>query len=162
MMKWGIFTNNFSRKYTTFVLAPCIVAFLCSSVSFILYNNFCISLFQFVWISVGIIPVLGLSLALLKPTPSSIVEESKKRDEPLLEKTCHRQIICQVIFQSIIIIVTLIFGQRFIPEDRDDVDDMIGDDWAAKYHTSARKTVCSGVSDDIFQSRALMYIRVFE
>ena len=49
--------------------------------------------------------------------------------------------------------MTLIFGNRFIPEDSDDIDSIIGTDWAAKYNSASMKTVCTGISDDIFNFR---------
>jgi hypothetical protein len=36
--------------------------------------------------------------------------------------------------QVIIMLIVLFFGPSFIPEDRDGVDDIIGDNWSAKYH----------------------------
>ena len=44
----------------------------------------------------------------------------------------------------------LFFGHYFIPESEDEVDGIIGDDWAAKYLSSGKRTICWGIKENIF------------
>lgn len=53
-------------------------------------------------------------------------------------------------------------GPKFIPEDSDDIDSIIGDNWSAKYNSESRSIICSGVYDNIFENRAEVYTPVFE
>ena len=63
----------------------------------------------------------------------------------LLLKQNVRFISSQVILQVLILVILLFFGQNFIPESIDGLDNLIGDNWAAKYHSITRKTVCLGL-----------------
>lgn len=69
MILWSHFFHLFCKKYLVFGLTPCLVAFISSCISFILYNSFCINLFQFVWVSAIVCPLLGLTF-LLRDYPS--------------------------------------------------------------------------------------------
>ena len=55
-----------------------------------------------------------------------------------------KHIISQAIFQLTILIALLFFGQYFIPEYADDLDDLLGGQLTLKYHNGNKKTVASG------------------
>jgi Ca2+ transporting ATPase len=45
-----------------------------------------------------------------------------------------KHIVGQAIFQIIVLILLMFFGQHFIPEYADDFDNQIGQDLSAKYY----------------------------
>lgn len=56
---------------------------------------------------------------------------------------------CQIIYQIIVLIVVVFFGHMLIPEDMDDVDKIIGNDWSAKYNDDTKTTIAWGVKESI-------------
>lgn len=161
MMLWSNCFHLFCKKYIVFALTPCLVAFASSCISFILYNNFCIHLFQFVWVSAVVCPLLGLTFLLKDPPSLDALQDMKRKDGQLLDKISHRQISSQVVAQILLIMIVLALGPKFIPEDPDDIDAIIGDNWSAKYNSQSRSTICSGVYNNIFQYGSQMYSDVF-
>lgn len=59
----------------------------------------------------------------------------------------------QVITQVCLILIVLIFGPTFIPEEMDKIDEIIGSNWSAKYNRLDKLTVCSGIYNSIFNNR---------
>lgn len=54
--------------------------------------------------------------------------------------------------------IVLLFGPYFIPEDVDEVDEIIGDNWQAKYFTASKQTICSGIKTSIFNNSQPVYL----
>lgn len=55
------------------------------------------------------------------------------------------------------ILVVLFFGPSFIPEQIDFIDEIIGDNWGAKYSTQYKNTICTGIYNDIFEAQSPVY-----
>lgn len=66
----------------------------------------------------------------------------------------------QVITQVCLILIVLIFGPTFIPEEMDRIDEIIGSNWSAKYNGLDKLTVCSGIYNSIFNNRVEIYTLV--
>lgn len=74
MMQWSSFFHGFCRKYIVFAFTPCLTAFATSTASYLLYNNFCVTLLQLCWFSAVICPILGLTFALGEPTSADAID----------------------------------------------------------------------------------------
>lgn len=77
LVVWSYVFFVFCRKYIVFSLVPCFVAFTSSLISFLLFDSFCITLIQLVWVLAIICPIVGMTLVFAKPPSLENFEEMR-------------------------------------------------------------------------------------
>ena len=89
----------------------------------------------------------SLALATEPPNTEELLKTSPvNKNDGLITKTMFKHVIGQTIFQLTLLLFLLIQGQHFLPEFKDEFDDLIGTDLSAKYHNGqAEGTMTSGL-----------------
>ena len=68
-----------------------------------------------------------------------------QKDSPLLSGSMKKQIVSQLIWQTLVLLLVMFTGHQWIPEVSDEMDSIIGSNWSAKYHSVEKTLVANGL-----------------
>jgi Ca2+ transporting ATPase len=89
----------------------------------------------------------SLALATEDPHESILLRKPYSRDDYIVSNTMKKNIVGQSIYQIAVLVVLIFFGETFIPEERDALDDQtlyIANPQYKWYNGVVGGTVCSG------------------
>ncbi len=77
---------------------------------------------QMLWVNLIMDTFASLALATEPPHPKLLDRKPHNRDEYIVSKRMMKHILLQTVYQMIVILVIVFFGDNFIPEDMTDSD----------------------------------------
>lgn len=135
-IKWGRNIYGNVRKFLQFQLAVNIVALFIVFVGSVVLNDPPLTSVQMLWVNL-IMDTCG-ALALATEPPSDILLEDKPHpiNDPILNAVMYRNIIGQAIYQIIVLITLLFFGQDIFGLEYES-------DFKGFYHSTPRDPACN-------------------
>lgn len=131
---WGRNVYLSIRKFLQFQLTVNIIAVGISLISAAIIRQAVFASVQMLWVNLIMDSLAALALATEPPNHEELLNQKPNSpDERLVTKTMLKHIIGQAIFQLVILLILIFFGQMIIPEFKDGFDGRIGQDLAAKY-----------------------------
>ena len=121
--------------------------------SLILFKeDFGLKLVHIFWVQIIVMFFLALAMIFDYETDNyetfPIMNEDIKnyrKSESLINSEGWKQIATYSLTQLIILFTVTLLGPLFIPEKQDDIDELIGENWMAKYADETKSTICSGL-----------------
>lgn len=158
---WGRNIYDAIKKFIQFQLTVNVVAVCITFVGAAVIKQEIMKPIQMLWINLIMDTLASLALATEPPVEALLDRPPHSRDEYIISKKMFKHIICQSIFQFIVIITIVFTGDQWIPESPDTFDDIIGQDLGAKYANGLiNTTVRSGRFKDV--SGGYDYMPIFD
>lgn len=130
---WGRNIYDAIKKFIQFQLTVNVVAVCITLVGAAVIKQEVMKPIQMLWINLIMDTLASLALATEPPMESLLDRPPHSREEYIISKKMFKHIICQAIFQFIVIMILVFTGDKWIPESPDHFDDIIGSDLQAKY-----------------------------
>lgn len=126
---WGRNVYTSIRKFLQFQLTVNIIAVCIVLVSSAIIRQSVLASVQMLWVNLIMDSLAALALATEPPNEQELLnQQPNSPNERLVTNTMMKHIIGQAIFQLVVLILLLFLGPQFIPEYKDEFDDIIGTD----------------------------------
>jgi Ca2+ transporting ATPase len=113
---WGRNIYDSIRKFLQFQLTINIVAVVVTFVGSALLEKEVLKPIQMLWINLIMDSLASLALSTENPHESLLLRKPYSRDASMISKLMKKNIIGQSIFQMLVMIALIFFGEKFIPE----------------------------------------------
>ena len=149
-MLWGRNIYDSIRKFLQFQLTINVVAVACTLIGSALLEKEILKPIQMLWINLIMDSLASLALSTENPHEKLLLRKPYTRNDNIISKLMKKNIIGQSIFQMVIMITLIFFGDLFIPEYEDGLDSTTYAGGNQKYKWSLDSqgkrtgTVCSG------------------
>lgn len=143
---WGRNVYLSIRKFLQFQLTANLIAVCISLISSGIIRQSVFAAVQMLWVNLIMDSLAALALATEPPNSQELLNQKPNSpEEQFITKTMIKHIICQSIFQILVLLILLFGGHLFIPEFKDGFDSVIGSDLEAKYFNGiAEGTIADG------------------
>jgi P-type Ca2+ transporter type 2B len=122
---WGRNIYDSIRKFVQFQLTVNVVAVAITLIGAALLEKEVLKPIQMLWVNLIMDTLASLALATEEPTDELLNRHPHSRDEYIISSTMLKHIVGQSIFQLIILLVLIFYGEQFIPEYTDSYDSSI-------------------------------------
>lgn len=131
---WGRNIYESIKKFLQFQLTVNVVACVFSIISSSIFRQSVFTTVQMLWVNMIMDSLASLALSTDPPNTKEMLERKPvERSESLITKTMIKHIVIQAIFQILVLLFLVLYGQHFLPEYADEYDNIIGTDLSAKY-----------------------------
>lgn len=130
---WGRNIYDAIKKFIQFQLTVNVVAVCITLIGAAIIKQEVLKPIQMLWINLIMDTLASLALATEPPTEKLLDRAPHGRDDYIISKKMFKHIICQSLFQLIVMITLIFAGELIIPEAPDSFDAVIGTDLSAKY-----------------------------
>ena len=144
---WGRNIYDSIRKFLQFQLTINAVAVTITLVGSSLVEKEILNPIQMLWINLIMDSLASLALSTENPNEKLLLRKPYTRDANIISKLMKKNIVGQSIFQVIIMIIIIFFGELFVPEYEDSLDQdplYIANPSFKWYQGIVGGTVCSG------------------
>jgi Ca2+ transporting ATPase len=146
---WGRNIYDSIRKFLQFQLTINVVAVLCTFVGSAFLEKEILKPIQMLWINLIMDSLASVALSTENPHEKLLLRKPYTRNDNIVSKLMKKNIIGHSIYQMIVMVALIFFGDRYIPEYLDSLDDTtyainIQYKWTLNDQGQKTGTVCSG------------------